>query len=83
MTSRQLAEVWEFNRLEPIGEMRGDERVAMLTATLINLHRGKRGKAVRIIDCMLHAEKPPKLQQTPEEIQELLLRSLGVAPPKP
>lgn len=52
MSSRQLTEWMIFYQLEPWGEKRADLRAGIVAATVANVHRGKKDKALKAEDFM-------------------------------
>lgn len=69
--SRELTEWIAFYNIEPFGEDRADMRQALTSCILANANRDpKKSRAFKPQDFML--VKPPKKEQTPEEMMALL-----------
>lgn len=53
LTPLEFAEWMIFDRLEPIGGLRGDYQAAVIASTVANVNRGKNRRALKIEDFML------------------------------
>lgn len=92
MNAYQLAEWEAYDRIDPIGEWRGDFRFAKLTSLLQNIinalycEKGKEPKVVSILDEMpdWSGEKKQHVQQgqTQEQIKQALLSIAAIKFPK-
>ena len=49
-----------YEQIEPFGETRADLRMAILAATTVNVHKGKKGKSAKPKDFMPEFYKPKK-----------------------
>lgn len=72
LTSRQIAELAAYYRIEPFGEERADFRTAQLLTITANLHRdpAKQPKPFTVADFMPFTREEPD-----EEQQEALARA--------
>ena len=57
MTSREFAEWMAYNRVDPIGNIRGDLQSGIIASTIYNINRGK-GKVLSASDFMPDFSKP-------------------------
>lgn len=91
LTAEQAFE-WElYNSIEPVGEVRGDTRIGILTSTLYNMissFGGKKGKRVisKPFDFMpfqqLDKPKEVKQVQSVDHMKQILFMINDVANPK-
>jgi hypothetical protein len=66
---------WEaFYSVHPFGDLRGDERTALVTSLLYNLHRHG-GKPKTVSDCMYRGIPKPK--PSGDELKKRLLSIWG------
>jgi len=65
MTARELGEWMAYDRLEPIGEWRGDVRAGIIAATIANASRSK-GKRAKPADFMPFLDDRPRMM-SPDE----------------
>lgn len=68
ISAAELAEWVAFDRIDPIGDWRGDAQAAQVATQLANVHRGKR-KPYAIKDFLMTWE--PKRQQTMQEMIDI------------
>jgi hypothetical protein len=59
MTSAELSEWIAFDRIEPIGEIRGDVQAGIVASVIANVNRAKGGRTFKPLDFMPFADKPP------------------------
>jgi hypothetical protein len=52
ISSRELTEWMAYFAIDPFGEERADLRAGIVASTLVNVNRGKRGKAAKPRDFM-------------------------------
>lgn len=69
ISDAELREWMAFYRLEPFGDERADLRAGIVASTVVNVNRGKRGKATKPTDFMPYrtaAEARRKALDVPE-----------------
>lgn len=71
MSAAEFAEWIAFHRIDPWSEYRDDLRMAMLATLTANINRGK-GKRPFKVDDFIPTFDPPKKQQKPGNIAEIM-----------
>jgi len=71
MSSRELSEWQAYDRLEPVGEWRGDWRAAMLASTFVNMWRSRDDEPARPDDFMPFVPKPEAVPQEPDRMKRM------------
>ena len=59
--SRELAEWMAYDSIDPIGEVRGDLRAALISSTMANIHRSTKTRAYKLADFLLIKDPEPDL----------------------
>ncbi len=79
ISSRELAEWWEYYQLEPFGEERADLRNGIVAATIANVNRGKGKRAKKPQDFMPKFEKKQEEQTWQQQLHivEMLNAAYG------
>lgn len=73
MTAREFIEWQAFDRLEPVGEIRGDVRAGIIAAVIANAHRGRKGKAATPADFMPFLEGGGPRRMTPDQFKAAIM----------
>lgn len=72
--SREFTGWLAYDRLDPIGDERGDLHAALVCATLANIHRGRGVKAFEVTDFMPEFDATPKKAMDAEEMRERMFQ---------
>lgn len=77
MSSRELSEWQAYDRLEPIGDKRGDYQAALVAMVVTSVFGGKSSKAPRLEDFLLQFDAEPKREQSPETLMAAFALATG------
>ena len=73
ISAAEFAEWMAYDRLDPIGESRGDWRAAMLATVFASAYRRKGSRPYKIEDFMPVFRKPKQRRMTADQLRDAVL----------